>query len=163
MNQIQFKDRKTAFVGGLWDDKNKFVKFMYQSYGTEKDVYFEHHQKKQLATWIDENNSTFFITVIGHSYGGNSAARVVASGHPVDILVTVDPVGRFKPDFIKVTKFSGNWLNFVATGGGLYLNNIVARLGGWYGHKPKGYADQHTLAPDKDHVAICFQYCKPLS
>ena len=112
------------------------------------------------VTWIDENNSKYSVTVIGHSYGGNSAARVVAAGHRVDHLITVDPVGRFKANFKNVAKYSGTWTNYVATGGGMNGNNLVARIGGWYGHKPKGYADHH-ISVNKDHVDICFQYCRP--
>ncbi|USD21226.1 hypothetical protein [Microbulbifer variabilis] len=142
------------------DDKNEFVKSMYEAYGKEGDIYFEHHQKKELAAWIDENNSEYSLTVIGHSYGGNSAARVIAAGHRVDHLITADPVGRFKPNFTNVALYSETWTNYVATGGGMNRNNLVARAGGWYGHKPEWYADAH-IPINKDHVEICFQYCRP--
>jgi len=153
------KKRKVAYIGGFWDYKNKFVKSFYEAYGKESDVYFEHYQKKALASWIDENSSECLLTVIGHSYGANSAARVVAKGHRVDRLITIDPVGRFKPNLKNVAKFSGAWTNYIATGGGIFnRNNLVARAGSRYGHKPKIYADQH-ISVDKDHVAIFYQCC----
>lgn len=154
------KETRVAYIGGLWDDRNKFVKNMFEAYGKKGDVYFEYHQKKSLAIWIDENNLEYSVIVIGHSYGGNSAAKIVATGCRVDNLITVDPVGRFKPNFRNVSKFSGTWKNYVAIGGGMNINNCVARVGGWYGHRPKDYADIH-IPVDKDHVAICFQCCRP--
>ncbi len=142
------------------DNKNQFVKSMYEAYGKDDDVYFEHYQRKALAAWIDENNTNYLVTIVAHSYGGNSSAIVVAAGHRVEHLITVDPVGRFKANFNNVAKYSNIWTNYVAIGGGMNINNLIARMGGWYGHKPKGYADEH-IAVDQDHVAICYQCCRP--
>ena len=155
------QDTRTAYVGGFGDCRNKFVRRMFEAYGKNGDLYFEHYQERALAEWIDESNSNYSITVIGHSYGGNSAARVVANGYRVHRLITVDPVGRFKPNFKNVAKYSAVWTNYVATGGGINRNNLIARMGGWYGHRPKQYASHH-ICVDKDHVDICFQCCRPL-
>jgi RHS repeat-associated protein len=151
---------KTAYVGGFGDDGNEFVKGMYDKYGQEGDVYFEWHQGKELAAWIDSNQE-FNLTVIGHSYGGDTVATIVSKGHYVDNLITVDPVGRTKPNFEAVAEHSGTWTNYNAVGGGrMNMNNFVARVGGHWGDRPGNFADSHHRV-DADHVQACLIHCRP--
>lgn len=84
-------DHRTAYVGGAMDSISKIVYGRYVEHGGPNDVYFEWTQGGEPAAWIDANQASE-LTVIGHSYGGDTAAEVVASGHYVDTLITVDPV-----------------------------------------------------------------------
>ena len=151
----------TAYVGGAQDDHYEHVKSIYEQYGGDDDIYFEHHQKKELALWLDNNlgNET---TVIGHSWGGHSAMEVIARGHWVDNLITVDPVGGWvggRPNLLKVVRNTGNWTNYDSIAKGLKDGNFIAKIGRAYNSKPFGYADSH-IEVNLGHVGICYQYCK---
>ena len=89
----------------------------------------------------------------GHSWGGDTAARVAAQlgaeGRPVDLLATIDPVGNGASDgFLnRVRAGSREWINVQATGGNWYDgDNLIARLGNRYGSAPQRFADQHIAA-----------------
>jgi hypothetical protein len=77
--------------------------------------------------------------VYGHSYGGDTAASVVAAGHPVDTLITVDPVSWFRPSYAAVAANAGTWVDYNATGGGGSLPNFIAGIGGAWNNAPSGY------------------------
>lgn len=77
------------------------------------------------------------IRLVGHSYGGDTAAQIAArmgsAGRPLDMLVTVDPVGRGTSTgfFERVHQGTRRCINVNATGGSsLEQSNIVAGLGG---------------------------------
>ena len=94
------------------------------------------------------------IVLVGHSWGGDTAAQAAAAlaaqGRPVDTLVTVDPVGRgLSEGFMRrVRAGSREWINIRATGGGWFdQSNIIAALGGPYGAMPQRFATQYLEAP----------------
>ena len=113
------KKSTIAFVGGAADDNPLgagVVRAAYNghlaAYGPDSAAYFECTQHEELALWIDQTNGSG--TVIAHSYGADMAAQVVADGHSVSRLVTVDPVGWSRPDFSRVAANSGVWQNYDA-------------------------------------------------
>ncbi|MGF1865980.1 hypothetical protein L4D15_12020 [Enterovibrio norvegicus] len=153
---VQIEKKKVlAFVGGAGDSS---------MHGTVKNIaaeqggiYFTWDQGKKLAAWIDENKNNS-IRLIGHSYGGDTAATVVSKGHKVDVLVTVDPVSHFRPDFEKVAANSGKWINYDSVSKDITWNNTVGAIGGDWDSAPKKYADEH-IESDLGHVRICLNYC----
>ena len=153
------KDKRIAFVGGAADSTSEIVKGIYKQHGGPNDVYFEWTQGKELAAWIDANQGSE-LTVIGHSYGGNTAAGVVAGGHSVGTLITVDPVGMFRPNFSNVAKYSGTWTNYNSVGTGIKWSNFVATMGRAYNNAPRKFADSHHNVK-LDHVGICLKHCVP--
>ena len=79
-------------------------------------VYFDWQQSSDLASFILANNG--HVVVIGHSYGADTAAAVVASlGLKVDVLLTLDPVSIFRPDYVKVAANANSWIDYNAVGG----------------------------------------------
>ncbi|WP_428488422.1 beta strand repeat-containing protein [Rhodopila sp.] len=155
-----------AFVGGFFDYTQSLLSGLdaqttyneYLSYAAAHpgvDVqYFTWDNAAGLAAWgnqVDGNGGQ--ITLIGHSYGAATAASVVASGLKVQTLVTLDPVSYLQPDFHQVAANSGQWLNFVAAGGGLTLPNAIAGIGGAWNGATMGYATSTTNV-STDHGGI---------
>jgi len=132
----------------------------FRKFSQAGDVYFEWGESKKLAQWIQQNQANE-LTVIGHSYGGDTAATVVARGNYVDTLVTVDPVGRFKPNFGKVASNSGVWVNIDSVSTIKNGPNIISYLGGRFDSRPQGFADVF-LESQLDHVDVCSRYCAPV-
>ncbi|WP_028875727.1 FG-GAP-like repeat-containing protein [Teredinibacter turnerae] len=154
---------KVAFVGGFFDETiHGPVISAYEEYiGEGGDAtYFTWDQGGDLSAWID-SNSGYAITVIGHSYGGDTAATIVSKGHKVSHLITVDPVGWTRPNYSSVAANSGKWTNYNAVGGGrLNFSNIVAGIGGAWNNAPVEYVTQ-PIDAKYDHADVCYYYCKP--
>ncbi len=94
------------------------------------------------------------IVLVGHSWGGDTAAQVAAAlgrqGRPVDTLITVDPVGRGLSEsfYRRVRTGSREWVNIRAHGAdSRNPSDDVAWLGGAYGDGPRGHATRHIEAP----------------
>jgi len=89
------------------------------------------------------------INVIGHSYGGDTAAKAVAAtGKGVDLLITIDPVSAFKPVMAAVAARAGQWIDVDAVPeGGMSGPDIYATKGGSWGFLPQGTADVFIGAP----------------
>jgi hypothetical protein len=146
-----------AFVGGYFDFIMPGpVLDAYMLYPGNK-AYFQWYESGALAQWIDANGRN--VTVIAHSYGADMAAEVVAAGHYVNELRTVDPVGWTRPNFADVKANSGVWYNYNAVGGGLNFSNAVSVIGGAWGSTPSKYAI-HKDVP-YDHSGACYKYCSP--
>ncbi len=86
--------------------------------------------------------------LIGHSYGGDTAAYV-ALDNPgrINLLITVDPVSVFQPDFEKVGKSVRKWININATGErddtGQRVRtrgDVAAGVGNAWNNGPKDYS-----------------------
>ena len=94
------------------------------------------------------------IVLVGHSYGGDTAAQVAATlgaqGRLVDTLITVDPVGRgVNEGFLaRVRAGSREWVNIRAYGVKVSdSSDRIAALGSRYGASPRGYAALYIEAP----------------
>ena len=159
------KNSTVAFVGGAADDNplgagvvRKAYDEHLDAYGLDSAVYFEWTQHEELALWIDQTNGNG--TVIAHSYGADMAAQVVADGHSVARLVTVDPVGWSRPNFSRVASNAGVWQNYDAGDTLRNFNNVVATVGGAWNSAPRNYATSHQRFGQEGHVSICSKYCK---
>ncbi len=133
----------TAFVGGFFDHTingpaytayNDYI----QSNPEAGAAYFTWDQGGALASWIDSYGGA--VTVSGHSYGGDTAASVVAAGHRVDSLITVDPVSWIRPNYADVAANAGTWTDFNAVGGAGSFVNFIAVIGGDWGSGPQRLA-----------------------
>ena len=144
-NQI----KAVAFVGGAADEETHVLKknvedFEKSNPGVEVK-YFHCTDGAGLQHWLEEQNKATgnHVAVIGHSWGGDTAASRVADGTPVKLLVTFDPVSRNPPDFKDVKKNSETWLNINATGHSLSFSQIVAGFGGGWDDGPAPVASYH--------------------
>jgi hypothetical protein len=116
--------------------------------------YVFHWQKGAVLALIATQPVGRSIRLIGHSWGGNAAARIAAAlglrGRPVDLLVTIDPVTRgIGPGFLGQVKAGARrWINVRAGGAaGFDYSDLVAAIGGPYGDAPRDHADQHLVLP----------------
>lgn len=160
---LALKTRHIALVGGFFD--RTVGRIVWGAYNEMKDValsigsglevrYFTFDQGKELAEWIRERGGD--VTVIGHSYGADTAASVVTRpGNRVKTLITLDPVGRtFRPDFGAVRANAGEWFNYNAVGGSSFrFPNFVAGVGGAWNEGPLGHATVFQNV-SLDHAAI---------
>jgi hypothetical protein len=153
----------TAFVGGFFDYwthgpvYDQYLEYIRLNPGAGA-AYFTWDQGGALASWIDANGGA--VSVIGHSYGGDTAASVVAAGHGVNSLTTVDPVGWTRPSYSAVAANSGSWTNFNAVGGGWSTPNIIAGIGGAWNSGPSGYATIFRNI-NQDHAGVMYQCGQP--
>lgn len=107
-----------------------------------------------MGSWIDANNGA--VSVIGHSYGGDTAASVVAAGHSVQSLTTIDPAGWFRPNLTAVAANAGTWTNFNVIGGSGSFVNFIAGIGGAYNSAPMGIANRFRNIPS-DHAGVMYR------
>ncbi|WP_211254403.1 alpha/beta hydrolase family protein, partial [Roseomonas mucosa] len=128
--------------------------------------YFAHDQADEIRRYIEGQPSGTKVSLIGHSYGGDTAIEVAGKlaqeGHKIDTLVTVDPVGsrRNSADFLIWAKQGADrWINVNATGGSaLEFSNAVAGLGGAYNERPQQYADVHfNVAATLGAFLLCWK------
>jgi len=127
------RHRDFAFVGGLYDKTgSKTILTEYQNFQARyraepfSAVYFTHDQAEELAAWIDRSSRP---SIFAHSWGADTTMNVVAAGHHVESLVTVDPVGYTRPDLAAVNRYADEWTNYNSVGGGFTVNNTVAFVG----------------------------------
>ena len=130
--------------------------------------YFFHWQKGAVLALVAAQPPGRPVRLIGHSWGGNAAARVAAAlglrGRPVDLLVTIDPVTRgIGPAFLaRVKAGARRWVNVRAGGAaGFDYSDLVAAIGGAYGEAPRDHADQHLVLPHP-HAAFAAMLDCPL-
>ena len=148
------------FVGGGGDAKSGIVRGFQESrdvvrrLGHRRQAYFGHDEGDRISTLIAAEPEKTRIVLIGHSWGGDTAAQVASAfgqqGRPVDMLITVDPVGRgLTQDFFRrVRAGSREWVNIRARGGAASdFSDFVATMGGAYGDAPRGQATRHFEAP----------------
>jgi hypothetical protein len=143
-----------AFVGGLGDSGSGLIKGAYDAYKKPDGsvAYFAFDQADALAAFIKASNGD--VTVVAHSYGADTAAKVVAAGNQVRQLITLDPVSRIRPDYAKVAANASQWIDFNAVGGhSSDFSNFVAGLGGAWGNAPAGFADQ-LFVVDASHARV---------
>ncbi len=119
------------FVGGLLDGTTDIVRRLANEMaeaggagGLRLDVlYASHDEPSRLRSWIRRAPPGTRIVVVGHSWGADTAAQTVArlgqEGRLVDLLVTIDPVGRGLSDdyFRRVRAGALEWINVNAAGG----------------------------------------------
>lgn len=116
--------------------------------------YFSHDQPGAIRQLIEGLPAGTQVSLVGHSWGGDTAAQVAArlgaEGRRVADLVTIDLVGNFiGPTFYnRVAGGTKTWLNVNAVGGTWWeTSNLIAGIGGPYGTGPRGIAQGFIEAP----------------
>jgi len=165
-----------AVVGGAADDTmdgpaHELARKLQAEYPSTKVVYFTNDGKATvdgkevtLKEWLasqgkDPDVGSDNVAVIGHSWGGDTAAKAVASGNKVGALITLDPVSHNPPDLDAVNSNAKNWINVNANPTDSTRNkpglhgNFWAGIGGAWNGDPQGHASQHYNA-DINHAGI---------
>lgn len=137
-----------VWVGGALD---KYTHLLKQFVGPNHQ-YFQWFEYTALARWLKQHQQQP-VVLIGHSYGASTAAAVVAAGHPVQQLITIDPVSWRKPDGWAVRQYASQWQNYLASDARLNFANLVARCGGQWQQWPASFAHQHQLL-QADHATV---------
>lgn len=135
--------------------------------GTRLVHYRHHDQEGAILALIAAQPPGTPIRLVGHSWGGHAAARIAArlgeQGRPVDLLVTVDPVGRrMSPGFLRRVKAGARrWINARAAGGPrVHPSDLVAAIGGPYGEAPRHAADLHLDLPHPHAAFAAMMLCR---
>jgi len=149
-------ERPVAWVGGALDPTTRLLK----RFVRPGQQYFRWTQAKALSRWLDAHRDQPAL-VIAHSYGASTAVAVVAAGHPVAELVTIDPVGWRKPRGAALRQYCRYWRNYQAADTRLNVANLVATVGGSWRRWPATFADLH-LEMNADHAEIVAQVLRGL-
>ncbi len=150
------------FVGGLLDGTTELAKGISNAIQNDARAsqaavevqYASHDEPSRLRSWIRDAQPGTRIVVVGHSWGADTAAQTVArlgqEGRLVDLLVTIDPVGRgLSDDYLRRVRAGAlEWVNVNAAGGDRSnFTNQIAEAGGAYGSRPQRFASQHIDTP----------------
>jgi RHS repeat-associated protein len=147
VNRIDSTGLADLFVGGFFDKitngpVRQYYKDPLRIKGTY-DNYFTWDEKSKMLDYIKSLPSGEPINIIGHSYGGSTAADVVAcSSRRINSLTTVDPASHFgvangyafwKPGYDDVLRNTDSWtnINYVLPGIPDFSDLIVTAGGDW--------------------------------
>ena len=156
-------DHWLALIGGMGDATHGAVRAVHDALPPGRSQYFSHLDGGKLFEAAMARPGGETLILVGHSWGGEMAARVALrlgrAGRKVALLVTVDPVKRvLSHGFLgAVRECVQCWVNIRATGGGRRdHSNLVAAIGGPWGLRPKAYADRFIEAPfaHRDFAAL---------
>jgi RHS repeat-associated protein len=148
----------TIFFGGFGDSSTSHIVYDYFNKYVRahpgQRIFYEPWDVNPSAVeaLIKSEPKSDPINLIGHSYGGDTAAEIavqLANSRPVSVLVTADPVSHFPPNFNDIEASVGYWYDINAVGGGSLsgCGNFIAGLGGYWGHDPAGIASQFIDVP----------------
>lgn len=123
------------------------------AYGDRASSYFEWDQASKVIEAVQaarRRNKCEPINIVGHSYGGSTAASVSralkAAGIDVNLLVTVDRVSRI---WSRGPGAAGTWVNVNAapSSSNGFSGDSWAAMGGKWGDWPNGKANTYYEAP----------------
>jgi len=151
-------DQVNVFVGGFFDQSYGHI---VQTSGAlnsaiGSNYYFTYDQQPAITDFINSLPGGTIVNLIGHSYGGDTAARVaIENPDAIDTLITIDPVTtiRSKPDFNAIANSVSNWVDVSANpqDGTETRGDIAAGIfNGHWGSAPDGIADTFIQA-DQHH------------
>ena len=146
-----------VFIGGAMDSTSRIVASYQQAYAAaypdRASSYFEWTQGSAVIAAIQaarSKNKCEPINIVGHSYGGSTAATVSQAlknaGINVNALITIDPVSR---GWSRVAGAAGNWVdvNAAPSSSNGFGGDSWAALGGKWGSWPNGQANSYYTAP----------------
>ncbi len=156
-------NRVNIFIGGALDSsdhgnvkKSGSIKKIYgENYYATHNAGSGFFYRSKIDEFIAELPKDKEINLIGHSWGGDTAAKVAAANPGrINILVTVDPTSWLWPDFDKVKNSVGKWININAIGTtdntGRRIRTIgdhTAGIGRSWDARPKDYSVIYIEAP----------------
>ncbi|MBX9813407.1 MAG: RHS repeat-associated core domain-containing protein [Sphingomonas sp.] len=117
INSADSSGRRTVFIGGGCDGYCTKSTNIVKDYSAGRGSFYTHTQRAAaLREILAAAANKEKIIIIGHSWGGSAAAQIAASaeraGVSVDLLATIDPVGRLSADDLRILdKMNGLWAN----------------------------------------------------
>jgi pimeloyl-ACP methyl ester carboxylesterase len=116
--------------------------------------YFPHDQGQQVQDYVKSLPPGTDVSIVGHSWGGDTAAQVTqslgAQNIPVNTLVTIDPVGHGWNDgfMSNVATNTANWVNVQADPSSPDFSDAVAFWGNRVGTDAKPCVDNFIVSPN---------------
>jgi|GEM_PF-435031 len=129
-----------GFLDGIRGYTHRIILRCPRDLSDSYDIYYRQHQEKSAVRELIELYAKRgkSVVVAGHSWGGDTAARAAqASGAPIDLLITLDPVSRKGPP--ENSASLKRWLNiYIDYDAATWLeqSNDIARIGGPWGKAP---------------------------
>lgn len=155
LNRIDPDGLRDIFVGGFGDGTSGIVQSYYNSYHQDNpdSSYYSWTDLNGILQDIANTPSGDPINLIGHSYGGDTAAKAaMLACRKVNILITIDPVSHHRPDLNNLADDVGTWIDVDAEGNsGMQLSNLVAGIGGGWNGAPNGIADSYIQDNGVNH------------
>lgn len=143
-----------VFVGGMGDAGTRIVREYANRFGgahSDRETrYFAHDEGARIRRFIEGLPPGTPVSLVGHSWGGDTAASVAAAlgatGRRVDTLVTIDPAGRGTSEafFARVRAGAGCWVNVNAAGDGSLDPPILSPS--WAAPTAPGRGIMHTAS-----------------
>ena len=164
LNRIDPDGLRDIFVGGAGDGSSGIVRSYYNRYhaGHPDSSYYSWEDEDAILKDIANTPAGDPIHLIGHSYGGDTAAAAALKAcRKVDLLITIDPVSRFHYRGMQNIENSvGTWVDVDAEGGSAFqLSNFVAGWGDSWDDKPNGIADSYI----QDRNVVHADFAKMMS
>jgi RHS repeat-associated protein len=125
--------------------------------GSGPNAVFSWWEGDRAAAYLNSRPSGEVNTVIGWSYGGDTAAKLAASGNVrINKLFTIDPVGLFPADGPTVRVNTEFWFNIhtKVDPENMYPTDHVASTGNQYPDQPYADANYDTNLHHKDFTAL---------
>ncbi|CFU06544.1 YD repeat-containing protein [Burkholderia pseudomallei] len=155
LNRIDLDGLRDIFVGGFGDGSSGIVQGFYSTYHQKNPDSSYYSWKDEAAILKDIANTPEGdpIHLIGHSYGGDTAAKAAMKAcRKVDLLITIDPVSRHRPDMQSIASSVGTWVDVDAEGGNPFQpSNFISGLGGAWNGAPSGIADSYIQDNGVNH------------
>ncbi len=126
------------FVGGFGDTLflgpvYKYARRYRKNFQGDDVHYFSWSQTEQIARTISTRTPRMKLVVVGHSYGGDTVMKIASQAMSrIDLLITIDPVGRNQLTSAQVLDAVGTWLNIQAAPLRLSPFDVMANVGGKY-------------------------------
>ena len=155
-------DQANVFIGGFFDssDHGNMENSQTLNKNAIGDNYYGSHDvndRSKISEFEARIPDDKQLNGIGHSWGGDSIADyAIANPGKVKILITLDPVSKFKPNYKKLKESVDFWINVDAVGDpvrGETDGDKIAEVGGDWGDGPEGFADIHIRVP-KSHEDV---------
>ena len=150
------------FVGGGGDDwfsnivKNYEAEYR-RSNPTFHCRYFSWSDGTELMAELLRAPRDASIAVVGHSYGADTSfSAIISAPRAVNLLISIDPVGRIRPSWAAIAAQAATWLNVRAepSAARRTLDDTIAAIGGKYPRPPapgQAGAPNYSLAVDATH------------
>jgi pimeloyl-ACP methyl ester carboxylesterase len=152
------------FVGGGGDD---WFSHIVESYAADytranqgyKCSYYSWTQGGAIGTLLQGIPKDADVTIVGHSYGADTAFSRIQNGGVVNTLISIDPVGRFRPSWASIRAKAQMWLNVRAepSEANRTRDDVIASIGGKYPRPPAAGqpgAPNHAFIVDATHGAF---------
>ncbi len=113
--------------------------------------YFSWTESIDIANHLFAIPQAAHVTIVGHSYGADTAFSVMKNARTIDVLISIDPVGRFKVPWSTTRSSALKWLNVRAEPDAKTktTDDTIAWVGGKYTRPP---ARGEAGAPDVSHI-----------